>query len=179
MSNVSAVRNIMQAEELTSEAAVSSGTATRIGEALQFHNLYQLAPLFWNLNGRYGGSTAAQTGVDGALPIFTNCDIVGFFMFNQVAGASGITEIDILRHTASGAGATIFSVRPSISYVAGNLAFISLYRDPSVVLENPAGTVLPTFSQTQLNAGDALTLNFVTRQLNANGLTVSLAVRPR
>jgi len=51
--------------------------------------------------------------------------------------------------------------------------------NPAETLENPAGTTLPTFSVTQLNKGDALTLDFVSRQLMAESLTVALAVRPR
>ena len=179
MSNVSAIKNIIQSEEVTSEAAVSSGTATRMAESIRHIQIYNIENPTWKLNGTYGKGVGAQATVDAAVPIFTDCDIVGFFMFNTVAGSSGSTEINILRHTASGAGTSIFSVRPQISYTAGNLAYLATYLDPVLTLENPAGTTLPTFSTTQLTAGDALTLNFVQRQVSGNGLTVTVAVRPR
>lgn len=179
MSNISAVRNTLQVEELASEAAVSSGTATRIGESIRHIQLYNIENPSWSMNGIYGKNTGAQSTVDGARAIFSDLEIVGFFMFNSGAGVSGVSEIDILRHTSSGAGTSIFSTRPQISSAAGNNAFLSMYLDPALTLENPAGTTLPVFSTTQLTAGDALTLNFVTKQNNGSGLSCVLAVRPR
>lgn len=179
MSDVAGVRKMIQVEETAYASAVSSSVATRVGAGINFINLNQHTDRSWVLNGNYGITTGSQEGVDGALPVFRDMEIIGFFMFNYVAGSAGTTEIDIIRHTASGAGTTIFTVTPKISYTAGNQAYMEVWYDPSETLENPAGTTLPTFLSRNLDKGDALTLNFVTRQTNAESLTITLATRPR
>lgn len=179
MSEIAGQRKMIQIEEVAYAAAVSSGTGSRLGSSINFINLNQYDHKGWVLNGKYGTSTAAQNDVDGALPVFRDSEIVGIFMYNFIAGSSGTTQIDIKRHTASGSGTTIFSIKPSISFTAGNNAYLSYWLDPSEILENPTGTVIPTFSVTSLDKGDALTLDFVSKQLGGNGLTVALALRPR
>lgn len=179
MSDISPLRTTIQAEEVAYAAAVSSGTGTRLGQGLNFHNVNQIQIVEWVLNGNYGRNTGAQSGVDGAIPIFRSCEIIGFFMFNYVAGSSGITEIDIQRYTASNTKASLFSVRPSLSYTAGNEAYMSVWYDPNTTLENPTGATFPTYVSRNLDAGDALGLDFVTRQQDAESLTIILALRMR
>lgn len=170
---------MIQVEETQYAAAVSSSVAQRLGSGINFINLYQHTDRSWVLNGNYGVSTGAQSGVDGAIPIWRDMEIIGFFMFNYVNGVSGTTEINIMRHTASGPGSSIFTVTPKITTAAGNQAFMMEWYDPAEILENPTGTTLPTFLSRNLNKGDALTLDFVQRQSNAENLTITLAVRPR
>lgn len=173
------IRKIIQVEDTQYAAAVSESLGSRLAQSVNHILFYQYDHKGWVMNGKYSGNGGAQAGVDGALPIFRDMDIVGFFMFNYVAGSSGISEVDIVRRTASGAGSSIFSVRPSISYGAGNEAYMMTWLDPLEVLENPAGTTLPTFSVTTLDKGDCLSLNWVTRQLGAESCNVTLALRPR
>lgn len=179
MSDISPQRKMIQVEETAYSAAVSSSVAQRMGAGINFINAYQHTDRSWVLNGRYGVSTGAQSGVDGTIAIWRDMEIVGFFMFNQAAGSSGNTEVNIKRHTASGSGTSIFTVTPKIAYTAGNLVYMSVWYDPLEVLENPAGTTLPTFVSRDLNKGDALSLDFVERQSGAESLTITLALRPR
>lgn len=179
MSNITPLRTVIQSEEVAYTAAVSSGTGTRLGQGINFHNTNQIQLVEFILNGKYGKSTAAQSGVDGTIPIFRDCEVVGFFMFNYVAGASGVTEVDIQRYTASNTKSSIFSVRPSLSYTSGNEAYMSIWYDPSTTLENPTGATFPTWVSRNLNAGDALGIDFVSRQLGAESLTIRLALRMR
>lgn len=179
MANISPVKTIIQSEEVAYAAAVSSGTGTRIGQGLNFHNTNQIQIVEWVLNGKYGRNIGAQENVDGAVSIWRDCEIIGFFMFNQIAGSSGVTDIDIQRYTSSNTKASIFTVRPSLSFTSGNEAYMSVWYDPTNVLENPTGSTFPTFVSRNLNAGDALALDFVTRQLDAESLTIQLALRMR
>ena len=179
MADQTGLRKIIQVEDTKYAAAVSESLGSRLAQSVNHILFYQYDHKGWVMNGKYSGGGGAQSGVDGALPIFVDMDIVGFFMFNYVAGTSGVSEIDIKRHSASGVGTTIFSVRPSMSYTAGNQAYMMNWLSPAAVLENPSGTTLPTFSVTSLDKGDALTLDWVSRQLGAESCTVTLAVRPR
>lgn len=180
MSDIAPVKSQIQNEEATYPAAASSSFATRVGSSINFINLYQHIERQWVLNGKYGASTGSQINVDGVIPILFNMTIVGFCMFNAVAGASGTTEIDIQRRINSGASSSsIFSVTPKITSAAGNGAYMIKQYGPDLVLDNPAGTTLPTFSVLDLNAGDVLHLNFVTRQSGAESLTISLFMKPR
>jgi len=180
MSDISPLRKIIQVEEARYPAATSESFATRVGSSINFINTYQHMEKEWVLNGRYGATTGAQTSVDGAIPIGRDLEIVGFFMYNAVAGVSGSTEIDIKRHTVSGsAGSSIFTVRPQISYTAGNDAYLMVWFNPAETLSNPSGTTLPTLPSYNLDKGDALTLDFINRQQNGESLTISIMVRPR
>lgn len=180
MSDITPAKKLITNEEVDAYAAVSNATGNRLGGCLNFHNYYQFTTLQWNLNGKYGRATGGQQGVDGAVPVFWDCEIVGFFMFNSIEGTSGTTEINIRRFTSSGgSGSTIFVVRPSITSASGSNAYLSAYYDPIVTLENPSGTVMPVFTSRQLNRGDALVLDFTSRQAAAESLTVTLALRPR
>ena len=177
MADISPQRKQIQVEETRYSAAVSSSVAQRIGAGINFINLFQHTDRSWVLNGRYGFTTGAQTGVDGTIAIWRDMEIVGFFMFNEISGSSGTTEINIKRHTASGVGTSIFT--PKIVYTAGNLVYMSVWYSPLEILENPSGTTLPTFLSRDLNKGDALSLDFVQRQFDAESLTITLALRPR
>lgn len=179
MSNINPVRTIIQSEEVSYASAVSSGTGTRLGQGLNFHNTNQIQVYQWVLNGRYGRNSGPQSGVDAAQAIWRNCEIIGFFMFSSVAGSSGTTDIDIRRFTASGVSASIFTQRPTLTNAAGDEAYMMSWYDPTNVIENPSGSGFPLFVSRNLDAGDALVLDFVTRQVDAESLTIQIATRMR
>jgi len=179
MSDITGERKLIQSEEVAYAAAVSSGTGSRIGSVLNFHTMSQHQKMSWKFNGKYGRSTSAQTGVDGSVFIMRDCIIIGFAMSNLVNGTSGSTEIDIIRFQSSGSGTTIFGTRPQISTAGGNNVFMSAWYDPNEVLENPSGTLLPSYTSMLLNKGDMLTFNFVQRMAGAQDLTVELTTRLR
>jgi hypothetical protein len=180
MADISPVRRKIQVEEVQAFASVSSSTGNRIGASANFILERLKIHRNWQINGRYGRNVAAQSEIDGGIPLEEDLEIVGFYMNNQIAGASGITEIDIRRRVASGTtGTSIFTTRPSISFAAGDNAKLQVGLSPSETLHNPAGTVLPVFSGVNLNKGDDLFLDFVSKQLGAESLTVTLILRPR
>lgn len=171
----------IQSEEVRYRSAVSESTMTRVGQSINFINLKQYDSRGFFQNGPYftGG---VQAGVDGAWPVLFDVEIIGVSMFNLVAGTSGTTTLDVRRFTASNTpagGASIFSVKPSITSAAGNNAFVFYDFLNSVVLENPTGTTLPVLSVTNLNAGDMLTLNIDSAQPLAQNCGLVLYYRPR
>lgn len=180
MTDISPLKKKLQLEELLAAAAVSSGTGQRLGASINFILDFETIHRTWQVNGIYGRSTGAQSAIDGSIPIEFNMEICGFYMANEIAGSSGTTEIDIRRQVASGsAGTSIFSVRPQITSAAGDKAKLQANYTPNETLHNPTGTTMPTFSSFNLDKGDALFLDFVTRQQDAQSLTVTLIMRPR
>lgn len=180
MSDIAPLRKKIQVEEVQAFAAVSSSTGSKLGATSNFILERVKIHRTWQINGNYGKSTGADNSIDGGIPIEEDMEIVGFYMNSAVAGSGGVTEIDIRQRVASGtSGASIFLTRPSISAAAGNDAKLQTGYDPNEVLHNPAGTVLPVFASFNLNKGDDLFLDFISRQSNAFNLTVTLILRPR
>lgn len=182
MADISEARNNIQEEETNYRAAVSEALLKRTGASINFINKRQYDTKQFFLNGRYDRISGAQTGVDGANMMLFDAEIVGVMMFNLVAGSSGTTTLDIRRFTASNTpagGTSIFSTKPSISYTAGNYAFVAYDFLNSTTLENPSGTTLPVLSITNLNAGDLLVLNIDDKQISGENCGLIIYYRPR
>lgn len=179
MSDLASSRSILQTEALVFGAAASESTVTQIAENTNFNSEYQGRDPQWKLNGPYQSKVAGFV-FDGSWIAPTDCKIYYFSMSNLIAGSSGTTEIDILKHTTSGAGSTIFSTRPSMTSAVGNNGYMAKrFADTPVTDENPAGTTLPVFISLDLNRGDMLTCQIVSVQTGASNLNVTLNVRPR
>lgn len=180
MTDISPLKKKIQSEEVLAQAAISSGTGNKIGASVNFILERETIHRTWQLNGIYGTSTGAQTAVDGSIPVEFDMEICGFYMANEIAGSSGTTEIDIRKQAASGtSGTSIFTTRPSLSTAAGNRAKLQANYNPAETIHNPTGSTMPVFSSFNLNKGEALFLDFVTRQANGQSLTVTLICRPR
>ena len=179
MSDLASSRTIIQTEAVSFGAAASESTITAIAASTNFNSEFQGRDPQWKLNGPYQSKTAGFV-VDGSWIAPHDCKIYYFSMSNLSAGSSGTTEVDILRHTASGSGTTIFSTRPAITSAAGNNAFMAKrYADTVVTDENPTGTTLPVFVSLDLNRGDMLTCQIVSVQTGGSNFTLTLNVRPR
>lgn len=180
MADITPERINIQEEETDYKAAVSEALLKRTGAGINFINLRQYDTKQFFVNGRYDKVSGAQTEVDGAQMMLFDAEIVGVMMFNMVAGSSGTTTLDINRWTASNTGGTsIFTIKPSITSAAGNIAFVAYDFLNSTTLENPAGTTLPTLAVTNLNAGDLLTLDIDAKQVAGENCGLVIYYRPR
>ena len=179
MSDLASNRSVVQVEAVSFGAAASESTITQIAANTNFNIAFQGRDPHWKLNGPYQSKTAGFV-VDGAWIAPHDCTIYYFSMANLGNGSAGTTEIDILKHTASGAGVTIFTTRPAITSAAGNNAFMAKrYSDTVVIDENPTGTTLPVFTSLNLDRGDMLTCQIVSVQTGGSNFSVTLNVRPR
>jgi hypothetical protein len=182
MTNIVGARKNIQEEEVRYKSSVSEAVGFKLGASINFINERQYDTKAFYLNGPYWTRGAPQYAVDGAICILFDCEIVGCAMFNMIAGTSGTTTLDIRRYTASNTpsgGASIFSTKPSISYNAGNYAFVFKRFSDNQTLENPSWTTLPVLSTTNLDAGDMLVADLLTTQNGAENCGVILFVRPR
>lgn len=180
MTDISPLKKKIQSEEVLAQAAISSGTGNKLGASVNFTLDTTLYNPRWQLNGIYGKTTGAQSLIDGGMGIPKDCKIVGFYMQIDAAGTSGTTQLDIRRQQASGsAGSSIFTIKPAMTTASGNLSKLFVSFDPAATYHNPTGSTVPTLAITNLDAGDSLFLDFVTRQAGGDSLTVTLFLNPR
>ncbi len=170
----------IQIEETQYKAAVSESTMSRVGASINFVNKRQHDTKQFFINGKYYVGGASQTGVDGAYMFLFDAEITGIAMFNLIAGASGTTTLDIVRYTASNTGgSSIFATKPSITYTAGNNAYVGVALTPSyTILENPSGTTAPTMALTTASAGDLIKMNVTSVQTGGENAGIVIYFRP-
>lgn len=150
---------------------------------MNFHALRQWDTKIMFLAGPYGPGVG-DTELDGPIVIPFDCDIVGGYMWNSVAGSSGTTEIDIKRQTASaGARSSIFSTTPKLSFSLGNSIYMPKIIASGQEASEPAvtggGYTLPVFSVTQLDQFDSISLDLITAQQGGENCGFGLWIRPR
>lgn len=72
------------------------------------------------LNGAYGG-TAAYTGIDGLWIAPSNCQITNVFLYQEIGGTAGTTDLDLkIKPFASGSFTSIFSTTPKVDSTASD-----------------------------------------------------------
>lgn len=181
MADILEERINIQSEETSYRAAVSEAMLTRVGASLNFINKRQYDTKAFFLNGKYYQMGTPQHAVDGAYMFLFDAEIVGCMMFNITAGSSGTTTLDIKRYTASNTGgSSIFTTPPSISFSAGNYAFVGRRLIPTdTILENPSGTTAPVIGTVNVDAGDMITLSLTSAQSGAENCGIVLFFRPR
>lgn len=167
-------------EDVQYRASVSEAVGQKMAGAINFINVGQHVERQWNLNGLYSYLGTPQTGVDGAFVIWYNMEIVGISMYNLVAGSGGTTQLDILKHTTSGgAGSSIFSTKPTLSYLSGNNSVLFYDFLNATAIHAPTGCTQPVLTSTSLTKGDMLTMNLTSAQVSGQSCGITLHMRPR
>ena len=166
-------------EEIQSGSAASEDTMQRVAASVNFWNTFYEGQRGWFLNGVYGSLGVPQIGVDGAYPALTDLDVIGFSMYNLVAGSSGLTELDIQVVPPTGPTVSLFTVKPQINFQSGNNSRMIVDVANNVVLAQSTFTTLPTFATTVIQAGSLLTLNLSNAQVGGQSCGLILALRPR
>lgn len=125
--------------------AVSEFIAQSMAGSVNFQNYFAHECKAFFMNGLYNvGQTLPQTGVDGLQIFEFNAQIIDVWAFNLVAGSSGSTTFDIKVATSSGGSfSSIFTTKPSISYLAGNNAYVGAV-NPSLI--GPEYSPSPSYS---------------------------------
>jgi hypothetical protein len=184
MSDITEERLNLQIEETIYQSSISESLLTRVGASINFINKRQYDTKAFHINGPYSVAISFNQGqgVDGAHFILFDCEIIGVMAYNLKAGTSGVTTLDIRRFTGSNTpsgGTSIFSTKPSFNITAQNNSYVGYRQTDSTILENPAGTVLPVLSTTQLNAGDLITANIDSAMAGGENCGIALYLRPR
>jgi hypothetical protein len=171
----------VQSEDVRSGAAASEATMNKVGGSVNFWNTYFEGSRLWAANGRYSITPAPENGVDGMYFCWSDCEIYAVGMYNLQAGSAGDTEFDLVIHPVGGGPTvSIFSTRPKIPFSSGNNARVIKTLVPTeTALFTSAGATQPIFAVTQLNAGDSISCNFISKQTGGKDCGIVLAIRPR
>jgi hypothetical protein len=150
--------------EIATGEPVTTATATKIKdnfddheERLQVAELSSASypPIIFRVNGYYNV-------VSSLLKTTNNFDltILGARILIDIAGTSGITEIDLLRKRGVGAWESIFTTQPTVAFGAGdNSLSTDTILDPTKV---------------DLEVGDILRLDITSAQVGGKGFLVRI-----
>lgn len=174
MSQITPARNIIQNEETQYRAAVSEATLSRIGSTSNFISLYQHDKRDFYLNGFYGGVFTPYLGVDGLVVFEFPVELINVYIFSEISGTSGITELDVKwKPFTSGSYQSIFSTSPQALPAAASF-------DACGIGDVKAGFVAPVLSKVNFDAKDILRLDLITAmQGGARGTGIIIHYRPR
>jgi hypothetical protein len=168
-------KNYIDQLEVKYRAAVSEATFSKIGSMINFigHRTHEKKDFF--INGPYKNG-AGTLGADGICIFEFDAEIFAVYMFNNIAGSGGTTELDIKKQaTSGGAYSTIFSTTPKIASTAGNWARVGTG-------ESGTGLTAPVLTSTPLNVseGEALRLDIISVQTgNPQNCGIIIHYRPR
>lgn len=171
-------RNLIYFEGAQFLGAVSEELIQRQGGVSNFISLYQYTEKQFFANGRYGiMSSYPQLGVDGLVFLEFNIEIINAWVFNNVPGSGGTTELDIKKaSTPGGAFTSIFSTTPKITSAAPAFS----WADWQGKTTPTTGVTAPVVSSPNLNAGDALRLDLLTVMTgNPENTGILITYRPR
>lgn len=187
MTQVAGQRSFIEQEEIQAESAVSEGVGKKIAESVNFWNQFFTGPRIFAANGIYDNGIQSESFVDGVASCESDCTIYAFSFYNFNAGTSGSTQIDLIVHPANGDPSySIFSTKPSIPSTANHTPFAAIVQslDQDNVFEilrqstgTTAGVVDPALIN--LNAGDIITMSFLSKQILGANCGVQVSLRPR
>jgi hypothetical protein len=130
-------------------SAVSENLIQALAGENNFINYFQYEVKAFFLNGPYyNASPIPQQATDGLAIFEFNSQIIDVWMFNNVAGTSGATELDLLISTTSGGAFTsIFNVQPQITYQAPNYTWVGA-PNPTLIGNqyNPPTYIVPSYT---------------------------------
>ena len=177
MAIVAPDRALIQEEDVQYRASVSEAVGFKIGAMVNHIATKQYDEKTFPLNGRYDlAGTFPAVGVDGLSFVQFDAEIIGVWVYNQVAGSSGTTELDVQIATSPGGSfSSIFSTTPKITSAAPS----NSYADSAGVVTPPTGVTAPVLSVTQLNAGTAIRVNLVSAMAFAESCGIVIHYRPR
>lgn len=157
MSDLIPVRNNVQTQGAQFLSAVSENLIQTMAGASNFNNYFNYGQKDFFFNGFYSTAPSyPQYGVDGFEFTEFPTQIIDVWLFGQIAGSSGTTEVDIqVTPTSGGSWTSIFTTTPKISYLAGNDAFVGSV-NPSIIGQqytpSPPYVVPTNVTQGVLNA---------------------------
>lgn len=175
MSAIAAVRKLIDELEVKYRSGVSESTWFKIGGVINFIVTKNHQEKQFFLNGKYSLLAMPQNKVDGLTIFEYDATIINAWLFNIVAGSSGVTEIDCrIKPQNSGSYTSIFSTRPQIAAAAGNDAWIG-------VGQSFANMTAPVLSASPLNvnAGDGLVVDLIQAQAGGQNCGLLIHYRPR
>lgn len=172
------LRKFIVGLEVKNAASVSESTWRKIAGMINFlgHRAHQEKNFM--LNGAYGGLQGLYpiNAADGMAFFEFDAEIFNVWVYNNNAGTSGITELDVkLKPKVGGSFTSIFSTTPKIDFNAPDSTFFEIG-------DTGTGIVAPVLDggvPYSVDRGDAIRLDLITAMPNAESCGIVIHFRPR
>lgn len=185
MTDIARARRNVQIEEISYKAAVSEGTWSKLGGAINFINDRQTMHFEYGfLKGNSSSGTVAYNylttpfndlGTSETFPYAA--EIIAVTCYHGAAGSGGTSEIDLKWQPVNSvtAFATIFTTTPKVT----SAATADRYFDSLGNNTTPTGCTAPVLSKTTFAAGDKIRCDLITTMTGSpNGYLVRIFFRP-
>lgn len=175
---VADLRKFIVQLEVKNAASVSEATWQKIAGMINFLGHRSHQEKNFQINGNYGMLQGLYpiNAIDGLAFFEFDAEIFNVWVYNIVAGTSGITELDLkIKPKLSGSFTSIFSTTPKIAPSAGNDKFFEV-GDVATGITAP---VLNGGVPFNVNKGDAIRLDLISAMVAAEHCGVVIHFRPR
>lgn len=127
----------------------------------------------YELNGRYGGLTMPQSGIDAIFIAPYDITITSVWIFNGTAGASGTTEFDLKVGTSGLASGSYTSILGTTGKIASTAAS-GVWTDSNSVIGSQTGVTKPVVATPAMTAGQGLRFDLITAMPNAQDARIRI-----
>jgi hypothetical protein len=154
MAIITPAPNFIREEEVRYKAAVSEATFTKMGGSINYILSRISRTVEVDMTGFYYLSAITQNGYHGLRYFNSDVNILSYYLTNVITGTAGSISInfDVFDESGNLLG-DLFSVAPSISYLAGNNALIGRDVVNSNDINAGPNKVVGTLNYTTLLAG--------------------------
>ena len=165
MAIITPAPNFIREEEVRYKAAVSEATFTKMGASINYILTKVKDKIEIDLTGYYFINDISTKGYGGLRYFNADVDILSYYLSNAQSGLSGSLAInfDVYDETGFLLG-DLFSVTPSISYLAGNNAIIGRDVENASDINAGANKVVGVLNYTTLPAGYSIRSKVVSIQ---------------
>lgn len=169
-------------EDVETGAAASEATMTKFAGTMNKLADSIVIPIHFDVHGPYNITGVPDNKVDKFYVIPYDCEILfSHFYTGENPGASGSTEIDIIKKPLIGSEVSIFSTRPVIPASAGAEAdIIQEYLPALNTVRLATGGTIAVLTGTTLNKYDVLKFNIISKPVGTiDKMGFNLIIRPR
>jgi hypothetical protein len=154
MAIITPAPNFIREEEVRYKAAVSEATFTKMGGSINYILSRIPNKIEVDLTGYYFISDVSTKGYGGLRYFQSEVEIISYYITNCQAGVSGSLSLnfDVYDETGFLLG-NLFSVAPSLSYLAGNNSIVGRNVAESLDIQSGPNKVVGTLNYTSIPAG--------------------------
>jgi len=178
MAIITPAPNFIREEEVRYKAAISEATFTKMGASINYILERVQKSIEIDMTGYYYLSAITQNGYNGLRYFKRDVEITSYYLTNVISGTAGSISInfDVFDEAGFLLG-DLFSIAPSISYLAGNNALIGRDVAGSTDINPGPNKIVGTLNYTTLLAGYSIKAKISTIQTNGANAFFDLSYR--
>jgi hypothetical protein len=178
---VPSLKQYIYVEDVETGAAASESTMTKFAGAMNLTTDFNMMSIHFDIHGSYNITGVPDNKVDKFYIIPFDCEIVAsHFYTGENNGATGNTEIDVIKKPLIGSEVSIFTTRPIILSNTAEADIIQEYLPALSTIRLASGGTIAALTGTTLNKYDVLKFNFISKPVGTvDKCGFNLLVRPR